>query len=121
MRKKIAAAVLAALLALAPMAGCAADGAGGYTPEEYGSGTLVRGGYWAPDRTEEAYLLYKKAGFNTVLLVRHETEDMAAAKADNYYLGSAATAEALALCKESGLKAYLNYGQWESTTAGEDG
>lgn len=114
-------AVLLGLLLFAAAAGCAAEGeTDRYTPETYtAAGNIIRGGFWAPDRTEDAYSLYKKAGFNTVLLVRHETEDMAVAKADNYYLGSAATAEALALCKENGLKAYLNYGQWESTTAGD--
>ena len=120
MKRKIAALLLAAAVVLVSAAGCAAgQEIGGYTPETYGESELVRGGFWAPDRTAEAYAQYKAAGFNTLLFVRHDLSSTAAAKANNYYLGSSATAEALELCRAVGLKAYLNYGRWEATTAGD--
>ncbi len=67
---------------------------------------MIRG-FWLPDEiSEDAFLLYQQAGFNTVNFVNHSTRE----EDELYYIGSSKTLTALELCKKLGLDAVLNYG-----------
>ncbi len=67
---------------------------------------MIRG-FWLPDEiSEDAFLLYQQAGFNTVDFVNHSIRE----EDELYYIGSSKTLTALELCKKLGLDAVLNYG-----------
>lgn len=66
-------------------------------------------GLWAPhDITEEAFKLYKDAGFNVCSFTNH---DETPRNTDTqYFIGSNRTLEALEICKKVGLDVYIAYG-----------
>ena len=66
-------------------------------------------GLWAPhDITEEAFQLYKDAGFNVVSFTNHD--EMPRSSENQYFVGSKRTLEALKVCKKVGIDVYLAYG-----------
>lgn len=66
-------------------------------------------GLWAPhDITEEAFKLYKDAGFNVCSFTNHDEQPRSSE--NQYYIGSKRTMEALELCKKVGLDVYISYG-----------
>ncbi len=66
-------------------------------------------GLWAPhDITEEAFKLYKDAGFNVVSFTNHD--EMPRSSENQYFVGSKRTLEALEVCKKVGIDVYLAYG-----------
>lgn len=66
-------------------------------------------GLWAPhDITEEAFQLYKDAGFNVVSFTNHD--EMPRSSENQYFVGSKRTLEALEVCKKVGIDVYLAYG-----------
>lgn len=66
-------------------------------------------GLWAPhEMSEEAFKLYKDAGFNVVSFTNHDAQPRSSE--NQYYIGSKRTMEALKLCKKVGIDAYIAYG-----------
>ena len=66
-------------------------------------------GLWAPhDITEEAFMLYKDAGFNVCSFTNHDEQPRNSQT--QYYIGSERTMEALKICKKVGLDVYIAYG-----------
>ena len=66
-------------------------------------------GLWAPhDITEEAFQLYKDAGFNVCSFTNHDEQPRTSET--QYYIGSERTMEALKICKKVGLDVYIAYG-----------
>ena len=66
-------------------------------------------GLWAPRQmTEEAFKLYKDAGFNICSFTNHD--DLPRNSTNQYYVGSERTMEALKICKAVGLDVYIAYG-----------
>lgn len=66
-------------------------------------------GLWAPhDITEEAFKLYKDAGFNVVSFTNHDEQPRSSE--NQYFVGSKRTLEALEVCKKVGIDVYLAYG-----------
>lgn len=68
-------------------------------------------GFWSPyEVTEEAFELYKNAGFNVFLMGNHSVKNWTTDTLT--YLGSNRTEKSLELCKKVGLNASLCYGEW---------
>lgn len=66
-------------------------------------------GLWAPHEiTEEAFQLYKDAGFNVCSFTNHDEQPRTSE--NQYYIGSKRTEEVLKICKKLGLDVYLAYG-----------
>lgn len=66
-------------------------------------------GLWAPhDITEEAFKLYKDAGFNVVSFTNHDEQPRNSES--QYFVGSKRTLEALKICKKLDIDAYIAYG-----------
>ena len=66
-------------------------------------------GLWAPhDITEEAFKLYKDAGFNVCSFTNHD--EIPRNTDTQYFIGSNRTLEALEICKKVGLDVYIAYG-----------
>ncbi len=66
-------------------------------------------GLWAPrEMSEDAFKLYKDAGFNVLSFTNHDEQPRSSE--NQYYIGSKRTMEALKLCKKVGLNAYISYG-----------
>lgn len=67
-------------------------------------------GLWAPHEiTEEAFKLYKEAGFNVCSFTNHDEQPRTSE--NQYYIGSKRTEEVLKICKKLGLDVYLAYGE----------
>lgn len=67
-------------------------------------------GLWAPHEiTEEAFQLYKDAGFNVCSFTNHDEQPRTSES--QYYIGSKRTEEVLKICKKLGLDVYLAYGE----------
>lgn len=66
-------------------------------------------GLWAPrEMSEEAFQLYKDAGFNVCSFTNHD--ELPRTSENQYYIGSERTKEALEICKKVGLDVYIAYG-----------
>lgn len=66
-------------------------------------------GLWAPrEISEEAFKLYKDAGFNILSFTNHDEQPRTSE--NQYYLGSKRTMEALEICKKVGIDVYIAYG-----------
>ena len=66
-------------------------------------------GLWAPhDITEEAFQLYKDAGFNVCSFTNHD--EIPRNTDTQYFIGSNRTLEALEICKKIGIDVYIAYG-----------
>lgn len=121
MLKKILALILACVMPLAVF-GCEESNnqSGGNTSDKkepytqtnlpkYESQEFELCGLWAPhDITEEAFKLYKDAGFNVCSFTNHDEQPRTSET--QYYIGSKRTMEALEICKKLGLDVYLAYG-----------
>ena len=78
---------------------------------QYEANRFRLSGFWSPyEQTEESYRLYKDAGLNTLLLGNHSVDEWTSETLD--YLGSAHTQKSLELCRQVGLDAVLQYGEW---------
>ena len=67
-------------------------------------------GLWAPHEiTEEAFKLYKEAGFNVCSFTNHDEQPRTSE--NQYYIGSKRTEDVLKICKKLGLDVYLAYGE----------
>lgn len=77
----------------------------------YAAQDFVTFGYWSPYAlTEESFARYKQSGLNTMMFTNHSIRPWTS---DNlHYLGSNATKKSLELCRQVGLNALLNYGDW---------
>ena len=121
MFKKILARILACVMPLAVF-GCEESNnqSGGNTSDKkepytqtnlpkYESQEFELCGLWAPhDITEEAFKLYKDAGFNVCSFTNHDEQPRTSET--QYYIGSKRTMEALEICKKVGLDVYIAYG-----------
>ncbi|MBE6810984.1 MAG: hypothetical protein E7521_08020 [Ruminococcaceae bacterium] len=88
--------------------GCKSDGLPKY-PEK----SFEISGFWAPyELTEETFKQYKDVGFTTFAMINHSLEKNSE---NQFYLGSDRTMKALELCRKTGLKAILQYGDWLAT------
>ncbi len=66
-------------------------------------------GLWAPrEMSEEAFQLYKDAGFNILSFTNHD--ELPRTSETQYYIGSKRTMEALEICKKVGIDVYIAYG-----------
>lgn len=109
--------VLAIILSLSA---CDKLSAKKYKPYEYASQEFEIGALSSPEEiSEEAYGLYRDAGFNVLVFSIHNGKS---SSDDLYYLGSNRTKQSLELCKKMGLDVYIAYGNSWSTRAieGED-
>lgn len=83
---------------------------------QYDTKEFELSGMWAPrDITEEAFTLYKDAGFNVFSFSNHD--EIPRSSENQYYLGSKRTDEALKICKKIGIDAYVSYGSTWYTRA----
>lgn len=73
-------------------------------------------GFWAPyEINEESLQLYKDSGMTTLAFNNHS---LSMSSENQFYLGSKRTETALALCKQVGLKAQLQYREWIASQCG---
>ena len=80
---------------------------------EYEEQSFEISGFWAPyEMTEESFKQYKDVGFTTLAMINHSLEKNSE---NQFYLGSKRTMKALELCRKTGLKAILQYGDWLAT------
>lgn len=107
MLKRILSIVLVVVMAFA-ISGCEHK----YTEKDlydYSSKEFELTGLWTPlDITEEAFTLYKDAGFNVFSFSNHDA--LPRSSENQYYLGSKRTEEALKICKKIGMDVYISYG-----------
>lgn len=76
---------------------------------EYESQEFEICGLWAPrEMSEEAFQLYKDAGFNIFSFTNHD--ELPRTSETQYYIGSKRTMEALEICKKVGIDVYIAYG-----------
>lgn len=118
MREKNAGKYIAAAVIMAVNPFCTACGSDKPVLPTYSEQSLMISGNWLPDEMNVAQLeLYKAAGLNTVWFGNHSGQWRSD---EQYYLGSELTERVLGYCREAGLKAVLQYGDWIAVACDPD-
>lgn len=119
MFKKLLCILLVVCLSVCTLTSCKKDPA--ERLPQYESQEFEITGLWIPHEiSEEAFKLYKDAGFNVCSFTNHDEQPRSSE--NQYYLGSKRTKEVLDICKKLDLDVYIAYGNsWFVTDIeGED-